>query len=212
MKAVTTLLILMLTSTLSFAALLTTEGQGEKIEKLTLATAAQAGVDGAVIKLSSVGAGLRAKKVVFVNVRVYVGQLYVASPEKFKKNDAEALGSVKDQKAIAMQLHFLRNVDAESVQKSFKEALKVNGVSEEDANVKEFLAAVANGKEASEGKALTILGLHNADGSESVSYETTSGQVTVIKGVAGFVEKVFAIWLGKPADDGVAALKKAMLK
>jgi hypothetical protein len=212
MKAVKTLLVLMFTTSLSFAALLTTEGQGEKIEDVTLSTAAQAGVDGAVVKLSSVGAGVRAKKVVFVNVRVYVGQLYVSSPEKFKKNDAEALASVKDQKAIAVQLHFLRDVDAENVQKSFKEALKVNGVSEEDANVKEFLAVVSKGKEASKGKALTILGLHHADGTESISYETTSGQVTVIKGTAGFAEKVFAIWLGKPADDGVAALKKSMLK
>lgn len=212
MKALTTLMVLMFAGSVSFAALLTTEGQGEKIEKMTLPTAAQVGIDGAVTKITSVGAGVRAKKVVFVNVRVYVGQLYVASPETFKKNEAEALGSLKDQKAVAIQLHFLRNVDAENVQKSFKEALKVNGVKEDDANVKEFLAAVAKGGEASEGKALSILGLRHADGSESISYETTSGQTTLIKGTAGFVEKVFAIWLGKPSDDGVAALKKAMLK
>lgn len=212
MKALSTLLVLMFASSLGFAALLTTEGQGEKIEKMTLPTAAQVGIDGAVTKITSVGAGVRAKKVVFVNIKVYVGQLYVTSPETFKKNEAEALGSLKDQKAVAVQLHFLRNVDAENVQKSFKEALKVNGVKEDDASVKEFLAVVSKGGEASEGKALTILGLRHADGSESISYETTNGQASVIKGTAGFVEKVFSIWLGKPADDGVAQLKKSMLK
>ncbi|MNL86058.1 hypothetical protein D3C87_2146140 [compost metagenome] len=59
---------------------------------------------------------------------------------------------------------------------------------------------------------MTVLGTKLPDGSERVSYETTSGQVTDIKGSDGFIEKVFSIWLGKPADDGVAQLKKSILK
>ncbi len=52
------------------AALLTPEGSGEKIEKFTLSTAATANVEDETLKLSSVGAGLRTKKVLFVNVKV----------------------------------------------------------------------------------------------------------------------------------------------
>ncbi|UXR63727.1 chalcone isomerase family protein [Bdellovibrio bacteriovorus] len=194
------------------AALLTPEGSGEKIEKVTLSNTATAQVADESVKLTSVGAGLRAKKVVFVNVKVYVGQLFVSNTESFKKSDAEALGSLKDQQAVAIQLHFLRDVDADNVQKSFKEALKANNISLEDAAVKQFLDSVSQGGEAKDGKALTILGAKLKDGSESIFYETTAGNVSEIKGPAGFIEKVFAIWLGKPSDDGVANLKKSILK
>lgn len=194
------------------AALLTSEGSGEKIEKVTLSSSATAQIENEAVKLTSVGAGLRAKKVVFVNVKVYVGQLFVSTPESFKKTDSEALTSLKEQKAVAIQLHFLRDVDADNVQKSFKEALKANNVSLDDAAVKQFLDSVSKGGEAKDGKALTILGAKLKDGSESVFYETTSGNISEIKGPAGFIEKVFAIWLGKPSDDGVASLKKSILK
>jgi hypothetical protein len=194
------------------AALLTTEGTGPTVEKVNLPATATVTSEGETIKLSSVGAGLRTKKVVFVNVKVYVGQLFVSDLATFKKTEAEALSSLKDQKAVAIQLHFVRDVDAEKVQKSFHEALEANKVSTSDASVKEALDAVAKGGEAKEGKALTILGTKMKDGSEAISYETTSGQVTTIKGSAGFIEKMFAIWLGKPSDDGVTQLKKALLK
>ncbi|QLY27104.1 chalcone isomerase family protein [Bdellovibrio sp. KM01] len=208
-----TIILSLITSALSFsanAALLKTEAGNQKMEKIALSPSATTNVDGEDVKLTEVGAGLRAKKVVFVNVKVYVGELYVADLAKFKK--ADALASLKDQKAVAIQLHFLRAVDGENVQKSFKEALTANAVSLDDASLKQFLDAVSKGGEAKEGKALTILGSRMKDGSEKISYETTAGTVTEIKGSSGLIEKVFSIWLGKPADDGVAELKKSLLK
>jgi hypothetical protein len=192
------------------AALLKTEAGTNKTENISLSSAATTNVEGENVKLSHVGAGLRAKKVVFVNVKVYVGELLTSDLATFKK--ADALSSVKDQKAIAIQLHFLRDVDAENVQKSFKEALAANSVNVDDASVKQFLDAVSKGGEAKQGKSLTILGTRLKDGSEKISYETTSGTVSEIKGTSGLIEKVFSIWLGKPADDGVAELKKSILK
>lgn len=203
-------LLTLLLSVNSMAALLTPEGNGEKLEKFTLPASATATVENETLKLTPIGAGLRAKKVVFVNVKVYVGQLLVSNPESFKKDDP--MGSLKNQKTVAIQMHFLRDVDAENVQKSFKEALKANSVSVDDAAVKQFLDSVAKGGEAKDGKALTVLGSKLADGSEAIIYETTSGNISEIKGPAGFTEKIFAIWLGKPADDGVAQLKKSILK
>ncbi len=223
MKAIMFFLSLIFLAVSSWGALLSLEGTGPVVEKISLPASAQVKLGEKLaektgkktveetVKLSSVGAGLRSKKVVFVNVRVYVAQLFVASPETFKKNDAEALASVKDQKAIAIQLHFLRNVDGENVEKSFREALKVNDI-QDDASVSQFLEAVVKGGEAKEGKVLSILGVKSADGVETITYETTSGAVSEIKGSAGFIEKVFSIWLGKSSDDGVASLKKAMLK
>lgn len=205
------LLCLALAST-THAALLTTEGSGSKIEKLTLPTSGVTSVDGDSLKLTAVGAGLRTKKVVFVNVKVYVGQLFVNSLESFKKTDSEALSSLKEQKAVAIQMHFLRDVDADNVQKSFREALKANGVDTNEAPTQQFLESVKNGGEAKEGKNLTVVGAKLKDGSEVISYETTGGTISQIKGEAGFVEKIFSIWLGKPSDSGVADLKKAILK
>ncbi len=205
-------LLLSVTSVIASASQLTNEGSKGKLDGISLSSGSTTNVEGESIKLSQIGAGLRAKKVVFVNVKVYVGELFVSSPEKFKKSESEALASVKDQKTIAIQLHFLRNVDAENVQKSFKEALKANDVNLDDASVKQFLDSVSQGGEAKEGKALTILGAKLKDGSEEVIYETTSGNVSSIKGPAGFVEKIFSIWLGKSADGGVAHLKSSILK
>lgn len=194
------------------AALLAPEGQGQKLEKATLSPAAAATIEGEKITLTSIGSGVRAKKVVFLNVKVYVGQLFATTSTTFNKAENEALGSLKDQKAVAFQLHFLRNVDAESVQKSFKEALKANKIDIEDNSIKQFLEFVAKGGEAKDGKTLTILGVRLKDGSEAIYYESNNGVSSEIKGSTGLIEKVFSIWLGKPADEGVAELKKSLLK
>lgn len=210
MKTLTLVLTTLLLSMNALAALLTNEASSNKLEKVTLSSAATYRLENETLKLSEVGAGLRAKKVVFVNIKVYVGELFVSDLSKFNKENP--LPSLKDQKAVAIQLHFLRSVDAENVQKSFKEALKANDVNLEDSSVKQFLDAVVKGGESKEGKSLTIVGAKLKDGSEQISYETTTGSTTDIKGTTGLVEKVFSIWLGKPADDGVAHLKKSILK
>lgn len=212
MKSTLVLLLSFFMTSTSLAALLTPEGDGGQVEKIKLPATASLNADGETLKLTAVGSGLRAKKVVFVNVKVYAGQLLVSDLGTFKKAESEALGSLKDQKAVAIQMHFLRDVDADNVQKSFKEALHANGIKTEEAPVKDFLEAVSKGGEAKEGKALTVVGHKNKDGSETISYETTSGQATTIKGSAGFIEKIFSIWLGKSSDDGVAQLKKSILK
>ena len=210
MKTLTLVLTTLLLSMNASAALLTNEASSNKLEKVALSSAATYSLENENLKLSEVGAGLRAKKVVFVNIKVYVGELFVSDLSKFNKENP--LLSLKDQKAVAIQLHFLRSVDAENVQKSFKEALKANDVNLEDSSVKQFLDAVVKGGESKEGKSLTIVGAKLKDGSEQISYETTTGSTTDIKGTTGLVEKVFSIWLGKPADDGVAHLKKSILK
>ncbi|MGE5085705.1 MAG: hypothetical protein ACM3MG_05345 [Bacillota bacterium] len=192
------------------AALLTNEASSNKLEKVVLSSAATYNLENEPVKLSEVGAGLRAKKVVFVNIKVYIGELFASDLSKFNKENP--LPSLKDQKAVAIQLHFLRSVDAENVQKSFKEALKANDINLDDVSIKQFLDAVAKGGESKDGKTLTIVGAKLKNGSEQISYETTSGITTEIKGTAGLVEKIFSIWLGKPADDGVAHLKKSILK
>jgi hypothetical protein len=180
-----------------------------KIESVPLAASATTD-KGA--KLSFVGAGLRAKKVVFVNVKVYVAQLFAADAAKLKKSDAEILGSLDSAAPVALQMNFLREVEASKVQSSFKEALEANKVDMNKPEIKKFLDAVQTGGKAKEGKTLTLLAVKNPDATETVTYEDANGKATAVSGAAGFTRDVLSIWLGKPSDDGVARLKSDLLK
>ena len=193
----------------TFAQTLTTKPGTTNIEKVAIAQSAST-ADGT--ELVSVGAGLRTKKVIFVNVKVYVGQLFVAKIGAFRKNISEALKSATDASPIAIRLHFLRDVDAEKVQTSFREALESNKVDFKKSEIEKFLAAVKTSGAAKEGKSLTILGSKAKDGSEVIVYEDVNGKATTIGGPSGFIQEIFAIWLGTPSDDGVAKLKADILK
>jgi len=178
-----------------------------QLEGVTLTTA---GLSKNGQKLQYVGAGLRSKKVVMVNVRVYVGEFFVADTAKFQKSNA--LQSVTESSPALIQLHFLRDVDAEKVQSSFKEALEANKVDLKKEEVQKFLEAVKSGGEAKKGKMLSILGAKKSDGSETITYEDSNSKATTVSGGAGFIRDIFAIWLGIPSDDGVAKLKAEILK
>lgn len=206
-------LVLALTSltltSVSQAEILKTQAGKDAVEGVTVATSATT-AQGA--KLSFVGAGLRAKKVVMVNVNVYVAQLFVADMSKFKKTEAEVLNSVTSAQPVALQMHFLRDVDAEKVQSSFKEALESNKIDLNKPEIQKFLEAVSKGGEAKKGRNLTLVGMKNADGAESVTYEDANMKAVTVDGPAGFIKEVFSIWLGNPSDSGVARLKASLLK
>ncbi len=192
------------------AALLTPEGSSGTVEKIALPESAAATLGETSIKLTSIGSAVRAKKVMFVNVKVYVGQILVGDKDSFDK--ANPLQSVSNQNAAAIQLHFVRDVDAENVQASFKEALKVNKVNLDSEAMTQFLTAVKKGGVAQSGKTLTILAVKGPESQETIYYETNSGAVTEVKGPAGFTKDIFSIWLGTPSDDGVAKFKSDILK
>jgi hypothetical protein len=168
-------------------------------------------VDGKTYDVTTVGAGLRSKKVLLANVKVYVAQLLVSSPERFSHKDDDALKSLDDSQTVAIQMTFLRSVDAAKVQVSFREALDVNKVNTGAEDIKKFLAAVNNGGDANADKALTIVISKNSDGSETLVYEDTAGHQTVVAGTKGLTQKIFAIWLGVPSDDGVSKLKNDLI-
>jgi hypothetical protein len=179
----------------------------EKIDKVTLATSATS-TDGA--KLVPVGAGLRIKKIVFMNVKVYVAQLFVSDVTKFKRNPVDALKSLNDAAPVAIQLHFLR--DADKVQGAFRDSLEINKVDFKKPEYEKVLAAVKSSGSAKDGKSLTIYGKKQGDGTEFITYEDVNGKITSIAGTAGFIQDVFSMWLGIPGDEGVEKMKADILK
>jgi hypothetical protein len=209
-KVIVILTAFMITGHMASAALLIPEGNLGSLEEVQMPQSVQVSIENESFKLTSVGYGLRTKKVVFVTVKVYLGQLFVSDLASFKK--AEALASVKTQKSLAMQLHFLRNVDGETVQKSFQEALTANDISLNESDVKQFLEVVKNAGEVKEGRKLSIVGATLPSGQEVLIIENTQGQISEIKSNKGFIEKIFSIWLGKTTDSGIASLKAAVLK
>lgn len=135
--------------TTALVALVASNAFSQTLEGINLSTA---GVTKNGQKLQYIGAGIRSKKVVLVNVKVYVGELLVSDITKFKK--AEALKSVTEASPALVQLHFLRDVDADRVQSSFKDALEANKVDLKKPEVQKFLEAVKTGGEAKKGKML----------------------------------------------------------
>jgi hypothetical protein len=191
---------------ISPAAILETQPGDKALEGVKLAKSAK--FSGKA--LEQVGAGLRFKKVVFVKAKVYVGELFLDKPADFVRTSEGALASLDKSNALAMQLNFLRDVDAKDVQGAFQDALKENGVNVEDAAVKKFLEAVKAGGGAKEGKTL-VVAAERKGGKEIVTYEDSAGKAEAIEGGPGFIRQIFSLWLGKATDSGVENLQAGIL-
>ncbi|MGE0634395.1 MAG: chalcone isomerase family protein [Pseudobdellovibrionaceae bacterium] len=196
----------------AFAGVLTLEKGPTAVENVNVAKSATIGFNGKTETLENIGAGLRAKKVLGMSVKVYVGQLLISAPTKFSRDPKKALSSLDGSDVVAMQLTFLRDVEADKVQVSLRDALVANKVDLKKPEIKALLAAVVQGGEAKSGKALVFVTKKYADGSEVLVYEANGGKAVTIKGEKGFTQSVFSMWLGVPADEGTAALKERVVK
>lgn len=201
---------LIFSASITSAAVLTLNSGEKDIEGVKLAKSADMSTEKSKGSLEFLGAGLRSKKVVFVNVKVYVGQFFVQQASSFQKSNA--LDSIDQQKAVAMTLTFVRDVEAKQVQGSFKESFEVNSVDLKDAQISQLMDAVMKGGNANKGSHLSMIGTKNDDKTETVTYESPTGQVTSITGPEGLRRKVFSLWFGKAADGGVSDFAKAILQ
>lgn len=196
------------------AGVLSLENGTRKIEDVNIASSASVHFGGTseVQKLDSIGAGLRSKKVLVAKVKVYVAQVFLDNAGKFVRTNDGAMASVSNMKAGAIHLTFLRDVDAPTVQISFREALEANNVNINDKGVAAFLSAVNDGADARNGKSMNISLTKSDDGKVTVVYENTSGVEKTVVGDEVLFKGIFSIWLGTPADSYLAALKADILK
>lgn len=190
------------------AGVLSIENGTKKIEGVSVARSAKFENQ----TLDFIGAGVRTKKVLVANVKVYVAQVFLDNAGKFVRTPAGALKSLEDMKTGAVHLTFLRGVDASTVQISFRDALEANDVDASDAGVAAFLNAVKEGADAKEGRSMNITLKKNDDGTVSVVYENTSGVEKTVKGGKNLFKAILSIWLGEPADSGLEALRSQILK
>lgn len=195
-----------------FAGVLTLEGTSDKkIENVSILPNAHLTTTAGQFSLNSVGSGLRTKKVLMAKVKVYVAQLLVTNANRFSTAPEMALASLDDSDTVVMNLTFLRRVEAEKVRTSFLEALNINKVSLTSSAIADFLKAVETSGDALEGKTFVVAIHKNSDGTEILTFEDSLGKVTTIKGEKGLTNSIFSMWLGIPADDGLATLKEQLL-
>ena len=183
----------------------------QNLNGVDIIPSATTSIDGKTTLLSLIGDGVRSKKVAMVTVKVYVAQLYAEKADSFVRDEAKALDSIQSTGATAIKLTFLRNVDAATVQNSFRDGFFANKIDPNKTEIAAFLEAVSTGGDATTNSSMTLRGRILADGTEEVAYEGSRGSVKAISGPKGFVKEVFALWFGTPADSGLTSLKSALL-
>ena len=163
--------------------------------------------------LNSVSHGLR-KKAIFglVPVRIYVAQLFAAHPEKLVKTESGILASLKAAGPIQLRLVFLRDIPGQKIAESFKEGLEANKI-----NIKKLspelntvMTTVSEISEFKKSEAFSITGVWKNN--EALLLIEDSKAIKVATGSGEFLEQIFSMWLGKPADNKLADLKKELLR
>lgn len=163
--------------------------------------------------LKSVSHGLR-KKAIFglVPVRVYVAQLFAAHPEKLIKTESGILSSLKAAGPIQLRLVFLRDIPGQKIADSFKEGLEANKINTKklSAELNKVMTLVTEISEFKKTDAFSITGVWKNN--ESFLLLEDSKSIKVVPGSGEFLEQIFSMWLGKPADAKLADLKKDLLR
>lgn len=193
------------------AGILQLDGESREIEGVTISKGAEAQLSSNRYSLTTVGAGLRKKKVGIFSVKVYVAQLLASDPAKFVRSLDQALTSLDGIKAVALRMSFLRDVEVEKIRASYQESLVKNGVDLTKPEINTFLEAVEDGGPATARRDMIVAGHRLPDGSEQIVYENSAGQSVFINGTAGFVKSIFSIWLGQTTDSELEALRNLLI-
>lgn len=199
------------------ASLLNFTAGAKKLAGVTLSQTATGSVQnskGAAtdVSVTLLGAGLREKKVLIVNAKVYVAELFSNNEAGFSRTSDGALASLANNStAVALKISMLRTVSASQLASSFEEALQANNIPLEG-EMKQLLAFVENSADGVNGKSLTMLMVKEGADATTIFYEDTAGSVKQFTGSATLINKVMAIWLGKPVDKGIAECKSQLLQ
>lgn len=193
------------------AGILTKELGTKEIAGVKIASKSVVSYKSQVFNLESFSAGLRTKKVVLLNVNVYVGEIYKTPGVSIDKSSDKVVASFLQQPVAAIQLTFLRDVDADKVMNSFKEALEKNKADLNSPGIKTLLEKVAKGGEVQKGQTLTFVIQKNGDKDHSLVFENNKGESVEIAGSEN-IKSILLMWFGEPADSGIQKLKEELLK
>jgi hypothetical protein len=131
------------------------------------------------------GSGVRVKNIAFISVKVYSISHHMKC--KVEKSRQAVIDANCDKR---FALGMLRDVDKERIQGAFRDAFKLNGVSDQ-ANIDKFVGAVSGDLKEKNGISIS----YNADKKATTIWAKGGGTVTIVG--EGFMKAVWSIWFGK---------------
>lgn len=170
--------------------------------------------EGPAIPMTLIGSGLRKKKVLFINFRVYTARFLVSAREAdgFDRAPDRALESLDRIPAVAMHLTFERSVSADQLTDGVTAAMNANGYDVNgDADLQSLSRAMRSMGAIPTG-AVGILAAVSVDAAtDLVVYQAPSGTVASIRGRSGLKRALMSAWFGTPADGGLRVLRDEIL-
>ena len=152
------------------------------------------------------GSGIREKKVAFLSVNVY--KLTNLLPSEIKIDKAHPMEAIERASNKVLKLNFLRDVDGEKIENSFKESLKNNQVELLTPQIVKTLAALR--VDVKEGQTLTLTGEKRAGNLERLTIEGPGGKSS-IEGPK-LATQLWSIWYGNTEEDSkLTQLKEQLL-
>ncbi|MBY0452761.1 MAG: chalcone isomerase family protein [Bdellovibrionaceae bacterium] len=163
------------------------------------------------LTMDLLGAGLRSKRVLIVDAKVYVAQLFSDNKAGFSRDGSALQSLVQNSTRVALKIDMLRTVSATDLSNSFKEALTANNVAI-DAEMTTILGLFSQSADAASGKSLTVLMVKDAQNVKTnLYYEDAAGKTQSMVGSPAVMTKIMSIWLGTPADSGLEKLKASLI-
>ena len=203
--------LLLAISTAAQGSILTLTPGPKNVEGVNAAAGGVVNIQGQAITLQPICTALRWKPVLVAKVNAYVGQILATDASKFVRNESQAISSLDQSNTIVFHYTMLRDVDSATLVKSFRDGLAANRIDQNSAHIKALITAVQGVGDIKDRQTMFAAVRKNAGGTETLFFENAKGAVSQIGGPAGFSKNMISIWLGTPADKGIAAFKAACI-
>jgi hypothetical protein len=201
------------------AAALAALATGVSLARAQLVTLSQGGgvlsiPGGPTIPMTTIGSGLRTKKILLVTFRVYTARFLVSANEagQFDHTAARALESLDSIPAVAMHLTFERRVSPQQLGSSLEAAMRANGYDvQRNPDLQAVSKAIRSSDEIPSGSTGILAAVRVDADTDLVLYQAPSGATVSVRGRTGLKRAVLSAWFGTPADAGLRRLRDEIL-
>jgi hypothetical protein len=163
--------------------------------------------------MTTIGSGLRKKRILLVTFRVYTARFLVSAmeAETLERTPGGALESLDEIPAVAMLLTFERSVSSQQLSDSLSAAMNANGYSVKgNPDLQGLSNAISATGSIPSGSVCVLAALRVDSVTDLVVYQAPSGTIASIRG-NGLKRALMSAWFGTPADGGLRALRDNIL-
>ena len=151
------------------------------------------------------GAGVRKKKIAFIDADCYVISSYVKDPAIV--NPKDPMTTIADQSSKAVYLVMVRDISADLIRSSFEDSLEANDVDLEKPGIRDLLSKITF--DMPESQSVSFLGIHQK-GREYVHAETSMGNKFSSEDEI-LSRDFWSSWFGISVDAHMANLKSKLI-